>query len=194
MTARTICWTPIWHEDRPEGDVARQVQGLEHLLLRENEADSVLLAYDEDERPFRLRYRLGWDDDWCLRTAEIAVEDESGRRQLSLGSDGKGHWQDGDGQALPKLDGCFDIDIWPTPFTNTFPIRRANLAIGERRLFTMAYVIAPALTVQPAAQAYTRLDERRYLFESLDSEFHAELPVDEDGIVLDYQGLFRRLA
>ncbi|MDY0881964.1 putative glycolipid-binding domain-containing protein [Dongia soli] len=187
MTARAICWAPIWHEDR-------QAQGMEHLVLREGAADSVLLAYDEDGWPFRLSYKLRWDNEWGLHDAELTVVDETGARQLTLRSDGRGHWRDGNDQVLPKLDGCFDIDIWPTPFTNTFPIRRADLAIGERRAFTMAYVIAPALTVQPATQAYTRLDERRYLFESIDSDFRAELPVDEDGIVLDYHGLFRRLA
>ena len=33
-----------------------------------------------------------------------------------------------------------------------------------------------------------------YRFESLESGFTAELPVDEDGFVLDYPGLFKRLA
>jgi hypothetical protein len=40
----------------------------------------------------------------------------------------------------------------------------------------------------------TRLAERLYLFENLDgSGFRAELPVDEDGIALDYPDLFRRV-
>jgi len=43
-------------------------------------------------------------------------------------------------------------------------------------------------------QAYTRLSDRLYLFENLDdSGFRAELPVDEDDIVLDYPNLFRRV-
>jgi hypothetical protein len=87
-----------------------------------------------------------------------------------------------------------DIDIWPTPFTNSFPIRREPMAIGERRRFHMAWIFAPDLTVQPQPQAYTRLAERLYLFENLDGGgFRAELPVDKDGIVLDYPGLFRRV-
>jgi hypothetical protein len=44
-------------------------------------------------------------------------------------------------------------------------------------------------------QRYTALDgAKHYRFESLDDGFTAELPVDEDGFVLDYPGLFRRLA
>jgi hypothetical protein len=68
------------------------------------------------------------------------------------------------------------------------------MTVGERRLFRMAWIFAPALTVHPVPQAYTRLADRLYLFENLDgSGFKAELPVDEDGIVLDYPGFFRRV-
>jgi hypothetical protein len=80
-----------------------------------------------------------------------------------------------------------EIDIWPTPFTNSFPICREPLTVGERREFKMAWIRAPDLTVHPQPQAYTRLAERLYVFENLDgSGFRAELPVDEDGIVMDY--------
>jgi hypothetical protein len=184
---RTICWTPMWNKDRAG-------VGLEHLLLAERAADSVVLAFDEDRGPFRLAYRLTWDESWRLRGAELVVATERSTRSLSLQADGLGHWRDGDGRPIDELDGCMDIDIWPTPFTNTFPIRREPMAIGERRQFRMAWVLAPELTVRPQAQAYTRLADRLYLFENLDgSGFRAELPIDEDGIVLDYPDLFRRV-
>jgi uncharacterized protein len=37
-----------------------------------------------------------------------------------------------------------------------------------------------------------RADGGLYRFEALPSGFTAELPVDADGLVLDYPGLFRR--
>jgi uncharacterized protein len=184
---RAICWTPIWNKDR-DGE------GLEHLLLDDGVADSVVLAFDEDGRPFRLTFRLTWDESWRLRDARLAVATERFTRSLSLRADGRRHWRHEDGRAIPALDGCTDIDIWPTPFTNTFPIRREPMAVGERRQFVMAWVSAPELTVHAVPQAYTRLADRLYLFENLDgSGFRAELPVDEAGIVLDYPGLFRRV-
>lgn len=185
---RTICWTPIWNEQRAG-------IGLEHLLLTERTADSVVLAFDDERGPFRLTYRLEWDASWQLRDAELVLANEHSTRALTLRSDGKGKWRDGDDdRTLDALDGCRDIDIWPTPFTNSFPIRREPLALGERREYRMAWIFAPDLTVQPQMQAYTRHAERLYLFENLDgSGFRAELPVDEDGIVLDYPGLFRRV-
>ena len=189
MTAalsRTICWTPIWNKNR-EG------VGLEHLLLTERLADSVVLAFDEERGPFRLTYGLTWDESWRLRDAQLVLATEHSTRALKLETDGRGHWRC-DNRATGALDGCMDIDIWPTPFTNSFPIRREPMAIGERRQFLMAWVFAPDLTVHPQAQAYTRLADRLYLFENLDgSGFRAELPVDEEGIVFDYPDLFRRV-
>ena len=184
-----ISWTPIW-------DTHREGAGLEHLLLREGSADSIVLAFDQHGWPFRLAYQLAWDESWRLRDARLVVTTERAIRSLRLETDGKGHWRDGEARALPELDGCIDIDIWPTPFTNTFPIRRQPMAVGgKRREFVMAWVSAPELTVRPMRQGYTRLADRLYLFENLEgSGFRAELPVDEDGVVLDYQGVFRRIG
>src|SRR5262245_29507160 len=185
---RTICWTPIWNK-------ARGGVGLEHLLLAERGADSVVLAFDETRGPFRLTYRLSWDESWQIRGAEMMAATDRSNQALILRTDGRGHWKRGDGQTIDELDGCLDLDIWPTPFTNSFPIRRKPLAIGERREFRMAWICAPDLTMHPQPQAYTRLADRLYLFENLDgSGFRAELPVDEDGIVVNYPDLFRRVG
>ena len=183
---RAICWKPLWNKDRIG-------VGLEHLLLTDRSADSVVLAFDEEHGPFRLSYRLGWDASWQLHEAELISAVERSTRSLNLRTDGDGRWRDASGALITELDGCLDIDIWPTPFTNSFPIRRAPLAIAERREFLMAWIVAPELSVRAQPQAYTRVADRRYLFESLDgSGFRAELEVDEDGIVLDYPDFFRR--
>src|SRR5690606_10673545 len=41
---RTICWVPVWNPHRP-------AVGLEHLLLEEHAADSVVLAFDDEHGP-----------------------------------------------------------------------------------------------------------------------------------------------
>lgn len=180
---RAVSWTRV--SDREPG--------LEHLLLDEGSADGLVIAVDEDRRPFRLGYRLTWDAAWRVRDARLSVTTEHDTRTLQLESDGKGHWRDREARALPALDGCLDIDIWPTPFTNTFALRREPIAVGERRLFVVAWVAAPELSIRPSRQAYTRLADRRYRFESLDSAFSAELVVDADDLIVDYEALFRRL-
>ena len=183
----TVCWTPIWN-------AAQRGVGLEHLILTERLADSVVIAVDEEHGPFRLTYRLDWDESWCLRVAKLVISTERFNRSLHLCTDGQGHWWHGDGKAIDELEGYMDIDIWPTPFTNSFPIRREGMAVGERRQFRMAWIFAPDMTFHLQPQAYTRLADRLYLFENLDgSGFRAELPVDEEGIVLDYPDLFVRV-
>ena len=95
---------------------------------------------------------------------------------------------------MPDLAGCIDVDIAATPFTNTLPIRRLNLAEGQARDIRLAYVPLPHLEVEPVAQRYTCLEEgRRYLYEGLFRRFQGELHVDADGLVLDYPDTFKRV-
>ncbi|MBL0939379.1 MAG: putative glycolipid-binding domain-containing protein [Gemmatimonadaceae bacterium] len=184
---RHVCWTPTWSP-------GFESVGLEHVLLNDRGADSVLLACTEDGVPFRLAYTLTWDDVGRIRGASLEVRQGLDRRELKLRSDGKGQWQTGDGHILNKLAGCIDIDIWPTPLTNSLPIWRSQLEVGERREFRMAWISAPELTCEAKPQAYTRLADRLYLFESLDgSGFEARLPVDAHDLVIDYPDLFRRV-
>ena len=124
---------------------------------------------------YGLFYRIKLDDREHVRTVRLERTDG---KVLELFSDGAGDWSDDRAEPLPDLRHCLDIDIWPTPFTNTFPMRRVPLSVGERREFRMAWVFAPDLTVQAQPQAYTRLAERLYRFESLDgSGFEVQLPV-----------------
>jgi hypothetical protein len=183
---RTICWRPLWNQRRAG-------LGLEQLLLAQRSANGTVLAFDEEGRPFSLRYQLEWDGAFNLRSADLAVEAGGDSHTLLLRTDGAGRWFDGTGKELLHLEGCRDIDIWPTPFTNSFAWWRVPLAIGERREFRMAWVSAPGLTVQPQAQAYTRVSARQYRFENLDSGFRAELSTDADGLVIDYPGFFERV-
>ena len=185
---REICWVPTWSSSHPG-------IGLEHVLVTTGKADSFLLAIDDDGAPFRLTYRLRWDEGRLLRSAEMEARKGSQVRTLSLRVDGAGHWKGKDGEPLKHLDGCVDIDIWPTPLTNSFPIWRSQLKVGERREFHMAWVSAPDLTVEAKPQAYTRLEEHLYRFESLDGTgFEAMLPVDDEGFVLHYPELFKRVT
>ncbi|KAB0264283.1 putative glycolipid-binding domain-containing protein [Microvirga brassicacearum] len=166
---------------------------LEHLDLRRDGegivACGVVIASAEPAH-FGLRYRLLIDRSWRVRDA--LLETTAGE-SLHLESDGMGQWKQ-NGTLSPSLNGCIDIDIEATPFTNTLPIRRLSLEAGESRLVRLAYIRVPALAVAPGEQRYTAIHPGAlYRFESLDHAFTAELPVDPHGLVRDYPGLFRRL-
>jgi hypothetical protein len=90
------------------------------------------------------------------------------------------------------------VDISITPFTNTLPIRRLSLAVGSSTILKVVYIKLPELHVFPFEQRYTCLDVSAnggtYRYESLSSGFTADLPVDHDGIVLDYPQIWKRLS
>ncbi|MET3794973.1 putative glycolipid-binding domain-containing protein [Aquamicrobium terrae] len=168
-------------------------QGLQHVVLTERDgwltAEAVVIGSDTAD--FAASFRLVADDGWRARRVEVAV---SGGLSLRLEGDGAGNWTR-EGLALPQLAGAVDPDISITPLTNTFPVRRLGLAKGESAEIRTAYIDVPSLDVFADPQRYTCLDvRRRYLYESLDSDFRAEIEFDKDGFVTNYPGLFRRLA
>ena len=59
----------------------------------------------------------------------------------------------------PEYSDCVDVDLSFTPATNTLPIRRLGLDIGEEAEIHVAWLVWPELTVQPVLQRYTRLAE-----------------------------------
>ncbi|WP_134494159.1 putative glycolipid-binding domain-containing protein [Microvirga pakistanensis] len=145
----------------------------------------------EDGAKFGLHYRLRVDSAW--RTRSVHLQTTSGQ-VLDLESNGQGSWSE-NGKSRPDLQGCLDVDIQATPLTNTLPIRRLEWRAGAAAEIRLCYIAVPDLAVSPQSQRYTALAPgSRYRFESLDSGFEAELPVDEDGFVLDYPSLFRRLG
>lgn len=176
-------------------------RGFEHLALRAESdgarADSLIIAVADDGRPYRARYVLECDAGWVMRRARVEVLEEPGRA-MEIRADGRGHWTDAaTGSPLP-LDGCIDIDIYPSPFTNTLPIRRlADATVGRVVTIDVAWVLLPALTIEAKPQEYTLLERRRsgsrWRFRAPDSDFIAELAVDDNGLVLDYPGIARRV-
>lgn len=176
-------------------------EGLEHLKLvcsgASILADGVVVGVEEG-MPFRMRYELRCDAQWRLREVKVSTLGW-GVREISLFADGEGLWTTAGGEPVPALDGCIDVDISATPFTNTLPIQRLGLRPGESVDLKVVYLAVPEMRLEAARQRYTCLkrDDQGglYRYESLDGElagFNAELPVDTDGLVLDYPGLFRR--
>jgi uncharacterized protein len=173
--------------------------GLEHLHLLEDDAgvvaDGVVMS-GADVPPFRLWYQLRAERDWTLRDCVLQLI--GGKSQaLHLRTDGAGHWIDAAGAALSALDGCLEIDLSISPFTNTLPIRRLALHPGQSADLLVAYITLPDLAVGPVKQRYTCLEHTTegglYRYEGLESGFTAHLRVDAQGVVQDYPGLWERV-
>ena len=147
--------------------------GAEHVEVEGNEANGTFIRVFRDA-PIRGEYLVRWDTDWHTRHVEVRC----GRRTITL-------------DALPP--GCIDVDIMAVTFTNTLPIRRLQLPIGESHEIRAAFVVVPSLEVQVARQRYTRLAEKEYRYDGVETGFTSVLTVDAGGIVIDYPQLSRRV-
>ena len=139
----------------------------------------------------RIRYAIECHADWRTRTALVEGETDGAPFRFALASDGKGLWTR-NGVSLPELSGALDVDLGFTPATNTLPIRRLALTVGETAPVRSAWLRFPELALEPLEQTYTREAERRFLYRALvDGEpFVARLDVDEFGRVVRYEGLW----
>ena len=86
---------------------------------------------------------------------------------------------------------ALDIDLNFSPSTNTLPIRRLNLGIGDSARVTAAWLKFPSFVIEPLEQTYTRLSENVYRYDNTASGFTAELRVSDEGLVLEYGDLWR---
>ncbi|KIH96780.1 glycolipid-binding family protein [Streptomonospora alba] len=148
-----------------------------------------------DQGRFSTRVTVHADLAWVSRTARVEVLSAGGASAVELARLAGG-WSV-DGQRVPELDGCVDVDVAATPLTNTLPIRRLGLGPGEYRDVSAVWIDVPSLRVRRLGQRYTRLypAEGRERYEYRDSADGAFVfSVDRDGLVVDYEGLAVRMA
>lgn len=144
-----------------------------------------------DGRPACATYRIDCTSRWETRRVLIDLAIGGEVRALRIAADAAHRWWR-DGIELVDLRGCVDVDLGITPATNTLPIRRTALSIGDSIAVPAAWVRFPDLSIEVLAQRYTRLAPDRYRYESLASGFTADLTVDAQGLVLAYPGAWER--
>jgi hypothetical protein len=176
-------WRPV------EGD------GLEHLVLRTTPQGLSVRSRvigESDQRPFAFSYKIDLDAAW--RVLAFAIDSVDGRKRYYR-SPSEGRWLDGGGMALAKLDGCVDIDLSFTCFTNSLPVHRMSFARGEACELAMLWMSSDTLDPLVDGQRYTCLEPAKtFHYQATDGTFEATIEYDEYGLVTDYPGLFRRVA
>ena len=179
----------IWREilDETSFELALVVTGPGGVEI----TGTVLMA--EEGVPLRVDYAIQCSENWSTRRVEVLQSYSGEVRALRLDHDGAGNWTR-DGDEAPDLNGCTDVDLSVTPSTNTLPVNRLGLKIGESGTIKAAWVRFPSLEVIVAGQGYERLAERQYRYSNLDDDFRAVVDVDDLGVVIDYAGIWRRIA
>ena len=127
--------------------------------------------------------------DWKTRAAALRVMTRTGRRRLSIRSNGAGGWTV-QGRPMPAVSDCVDLDLAFTPATNLISIRRLALAVGASADVTAAWLDFRANTLQPLRQTYHRISASEYAYSCPDLRFNATLLVDEQGFVRHYPPLW----
>lgn len=169
--------------DVPGRDAATLNRGAENWLVV-GEAEFV-----DDGRACRLRYSIDLSPAWHTRT--VAVAGSVGERSVDLAVrvDQRQRWTM-NWRQVPSLAGCLDIDLAFTPATNTLPIRRLDLPVGESARVVAAWLRFPELDLEPLEQIYRRVDSTHYDYRAPETDFHAVLTVSPEGWVVDYPGLW----
>jgi hypothetical protein len=151
----------------------------------------------EDGEAWSIRYAITLDPSWMTRSAHVIGESRQGTAEVRLERGATGGWRI-DGRPTTQLDGCMDVDLEASAFTNAFPVHRLGLAVGQSADAPAAYVRALGLDVELLEQRYVRLEgdgnQSRYDYSAPSFDFRAELVYDEYGLVLEYPGIAVRVV
>ncbi|HEY7437906.1 MAG TPA: putative glycolipid-binding domain-containing protein [Acidimicrobiia bacterium] len=189
----------VWLKDEPAGcEFAEIALGPDRLTGRG-------VAIGSSPIPYRLDYVLETGADFVTTLLDVSSRGAGWSRRLILRSNGAGAWTiDAVDEGIPDLPplggdpaalaGALDCDLGLSPVTNLMPILRHGLLSGVGRTeLTAAWVSVPDLRVQPDGQRYTSVGENLIRYDALDGSFSATITVDDDGLVVDYPGIARRI-
>jgi len=144
----------------------------------------------EDRTPCAVSYEVDCDGAGFTARAHLRVRRSGGLDELTLRRYPTVNWT-ANGRPLPELHGIGDVDLSITPSTNTPPLRRLGLGVGQSAEVTAAWVRLPALDVVPLRQVYRRVEASIYSYEAPELQFRATLEVDREGVVQSYGDLWR---
>jgi hypothetical protein len=174
----------------------REYYSLENCLVNTTgggtDITSTIIGHYE-KKIYKVEYHIKTNRHWETIFFKIDARHSNQTQVIQLKGDGHGNWKR-DGEALPQFNGCIDIDIPLTPFTNTLPINRLNLTPGQTQEIQVLYLDLLAQEIKPVRQKYTCISSSEYHYENVPNDFEANIRVDDSGLVVDYPQLFVRSA
>jgi hypothetical protein len=180
---KNILWTGI--ENR----------SLENLIITftdtGTETTSCIIGFDNNA-VYKAEYKISTDHLWQTISLEIKTQCNDLIQTIKFQSDGKGNWRTNE-QPSTIFEGCIDIDISLSPFTNTLPINRLNLSEGQSETIKVLYIDILNHKLNMVRQVYTKLTKTKYKYQNVPNDFESIITVDEDGLVVSYPQLFKRV-
>jgi hypothetical protein len=149
----------------------------------------------ESGRAWAVEYDIVVGADWVTSEVRVRALSAAGRPEVRLESRAPGEWLV-DGAPAPHLDGCVDVDLEASVFTNALPVRRLALEVGTEADVPAAFVRASDLGVERLDQRYLRLDDegghQRYAYAAPRFDYTGRLRYDSSGLLLEYPGIAER--
>ena len=174
----------------------REYHSMENCLVTNTttgiEIISTIIGYYE-EKIYRIDYLIRTNQNWETILLEINCRLNNQTQLIRFEGGGKGNWIS-NGKKADQFNGCIDIDIPLTPFTNTLPIRRLHLSQKQTQEIQVIYCDLLERHIKVVHQKYTRLSDTKYHYENVPNDFESTIQVDEFGFVVDYPSLFVRTA
>jgi uncharacterized protein len=174
----------------------REYHSLENCLVTARdygfEITSTIIGF-YNKKIYKVDYRIKTNNKWETKSFEIKSRHSDQTQSLVFTGDGKGNWMSGNTHRK-EFEGCVDIDIPLTPFTNTLPIKRLQLDKGGTQEIKVIYIDLLEQKITAVHQKYTRVSDVEYHYENVPNDFEATIRVDEAGFVIDYPSLFVRTA
>jgi uncharacterized protein len=128
-----------------------------------NRIESTIVGFYRQQL-YKVEYVIETNARWET-TSVILSSQLNGKRSVHrYDGDGKGNWKK-DGKSVSDFNGCIDVDISITPFTNTLPIRRLGLAVHESAEITVMYLDILQQDFKPVRQKYDRRSGTEYKYE-----------------------------
>src|SRR5436190_7469691 len=193
-----------WVKDRPFGVEFAEVT----LTRRRLTARGVALG--TVPVPYRPDYALETRAGFVTSRLWVSTRAQGWLRVLDLRREASGIWSaavvaEGETPLPPpggedaRLAGALDCDLGFSPLTNSLPVLRHQLLGGGGPVdLRVAWISVPDLAIYPDGQRYTYLQAGRgrhiVRYEAIDGTFAADIVFDQDGIVIDYPGIARRLT
>jgi uncharacterized protein len=153
------------------------------------EVNSTIIGTNEN-KIFKIDYSIRTNSNWETTFVQLSCRHAAQATFFRLARIGDAQWTVNNEPAA-QLDGCVDVDISQTPFTNTLPIRRLQLKKHESRQIKVAYFDLLANELKAAAQQYTSVSDNCYKFENVPNDFEALIEIDDFALVNYYPGLFK---
>jgi uncharacterized protein len=151
----------------------------------------------ENGQAWTVRYSILLDDQWRATAATVWGRTDAGARQRTIKAIGVGRWEV-DGEEIPEVAGCLDIDLESSACTNTMPVHRLNLAVGDTAPAPALYIRATGLPVERLEQVYRRVaddgDTTRFDYRAPALQFETRQVYDRSGLILDYPGIAVRVT